>query len=383
MKQTLYQKDSSGNTRIWIITVTDKHNYAEISIDSGVLNGNLVNNTTQITEGKNFGKSNETTYLEQAELEAQSKINAQIKKGYVDNLKNLKDASILGSGIPAPMLAHKHHPIGEQASSKTLKQIGILNKKIIIQPKLDGNRCLIKVNPTDAKMYTRSGDLMPVQLDHILKSVCKSYQDRHLTEELILDGELFSPQISFNKLNGLIKRVTIDEQGKKDRLQILYHIYDVMTEDGYEIRKNIIDMFGSETVIVVPSVFIDATDETIKLNLENFLAAGHEGLMIRQLGMPYDHKRSWQLCKVKVFEDKEFKLIGFEEDVRGGFVGSFVMKDVTGKVFNAGASGQSIEERTYMWNNQNEFVGKMATVAYFGVSEYGVPRFPKFKSIRN
>ena len=384
MEKTLYQKDSSNNVRVWTIEVIDYGSKAVTTISSGVWNGAMVHNTTQIVEGKNFGKSNETTYLEQAELEAQSKINAQIKKGYVDNLKNLKDASILGSGIPAPMLAHKHHPTGEQASSKTLKQIGILNKKIIIQPKLDGNRCLIKIDSSGAKMYTRSGDLMPVQLDHVLKSICNSYLNHHLTEELILDGELFSPQISFNKLNGLIKRVTIDEQGKKDRLQILYHIYDVMTEDGYEIRKNIIDMFGSETVIVVPSVFIDATDETIKTNLENFLAAGHEGLMIRQLGMPYDHKRSWQLCKVKVFEDKEFQLIGFEEDVRGGFVGSFVMEDtVTGKIFNAGASGQSIEERTYMWNNQDEFIGKMATVAYFGVSEYGVPRFGKFKSIRN
>jgi len=99
--------------------------------------------------------------------------------------------------------------------------------------------------------------------------------------------------------------------------------------------------------------------------------------------MGYDNKRSWQLCKVKVFEDAEFELIDFQEDVRGGFVGSFVMQDQSGNTFNAGASGQSVGKRTEMWNNKHEYIGKIATVEFFGLSEYGVPRFPKFKGVRN
>jgi hypothetical protein len=53
-----------------------------------------------------------------------------------------------------------------------------------------------------------------------------------------------------------------------------------------------------------------------------------------------------------------------------------------GNTFNAGASGQDEEERTYMWNHPEEFIGKMATVCFFGRSEYGVPRFPKFKGLK-
>jgi ATP-dependent DNA ligase len=103
--------------------------------------------------------------------------------------------------------------------------------------------------------------------------------------------------------------------------------------------------------------------------------------MIRQLHIPYEYKRTWQLCKVKVFEDEEFKLVGFEEDKRGGFVGAFTMQNGD-SIFNAGASGQSEEERAYIWTHQDEFIGKMATVCFFGRSEYGVPRFPKFKGMR-
>ena len=229
-------------------------------------------------------------------------------------------------------------------------------------------------------MYSgRSGDVMPVQLQHILddiESCCSN------DSEFILDGELYSNNFSFNRLNGLIKKVTVNSEDIEDRKLIKYHLYDVMLDEGYEIRKNFIESFASNSVKVVPSYEIIATDENINKYLEEFLQKGYEGLMIRILGLPYDHKRSWQLVKAKIFEDEEFKLVGFEEDVRGGFVGSFVMEDKNGIRFNAGSSGQNVEDRTEMWNNQSKYLGKMATVCFFGRSEYSVPRFPKFKSIR-
>jgi len=167
------------------------------------------------------------------------------------------------------------------------------------------------------------------------------------------------------------------------RKLIKYHLYDVMLPVGYEERSKFIQQFASKNIVIVPSKKIVATDENIQKELEKFLAEGHEGLMIRQLGMAYENKRSWQLVKCKVFEDSEFKLVGFEEDSRGGFVGSFILQNDDGTIFHAGASGQSEEERAEMWNNQSKYIGKMATVEYFGRSEYNVPRFPKYKSVRD
>lgn len=378
MNLTLYQKDSTDRIRSWQIEVVKYSDYSEIIINTGLLDGAKVKTVTQITEGKNIGKSNETDHYSQAILEANSKVDSQLKKGYVKDFNNIQNKDLLGSGIPAPMLAHKHHPTGEQKSSKTLAQMGILGKKIFCQPKLDGNRCLIKVENGVAVMYTRSGDIMPVQLKNILDDVLKG---RTQVESFILDGELFSNKFSFNKLNGLIKRQTASKEDIEERKNIKYHLYDVMTDEGYEERYKFIQNFASDNIEVIPNFEVIANDENIKEYLERFLAEGHEGLMLRQLGLGYDHKRSWQLVKVKVFEDEEFELIGFEEDKRKGFVGAFVMLNKDGNTFNAGASGQGEEERTYMWNHQNEFIGKMATVCFFGKSEYGVPRFPKFKGM--
>jgi DNA ligase-1 len=379
MKETLYQLDQNGNTKVWTITVINNTNYSTVTVESGRLGGNLITNSSDIKEGKNFGKSNETNHYEQAISEAKSKVEEKLKKGYVRDLKDAKSSTILGSGIPSPMLAHKHTPDGSQSSSKTLKQIGILNKEIAIQPKLDGNRALIIVEDGEPKMYTRKGDLMPVQLFHILDDVKNKLGD---IENIILDGELFSSEISFNTLNGLIKRVKVNDEDIQNRLKIKYHLYDVIENTGYEIRSKILPNFASDNVLIVPTFYITATDENIKKYLEQFLSELHEGLMIRQLGIGYESKRTWQLVKVKIFEDSEYKLVDFVEDVRGNFVGAFTMMMEDGRTFNAGASGQSVEERTEMWNNKDKYLGKMATIEYFGVSEYGIPRFPKFKGLR-
>jgi len=387
MKTTLYQLDSAGNTKVWIIedvihsSLGRSADYSKIVIKSGRLNGSLVENVTEIHEGKNEGKANETNHYTQAVAEMESKIKLQLRKGYVYNLEDAKSSAILGSGIPQPMLAQKYCRDGKQKGSKTLKQLGLVGKTIIVQPKLDGNRCMIKIENHVATMYTRKGDVMPVQLNHILQGIME--QNLYPYELVILDGELFSEEISFNTLNGLIKKVTVTSEDKEKRKLIKFHLYDVMFIEGYEKRSKFIQAFADvKNIEIVPSYEIVASDDTIQHWLEKFLKEGHEGLMIRQLGMPYEHKRTWQLCKVKVFEDEEFKLVGFEEDVRGGFVGAFTMQDKKGNRFNAGASGQSVEERVEMWNNPDKYIGKLATVEFFGRSEYGIPRFPKFKGVR-
>jgi len=401
----LYQiSASTGKGKIWKIRVEDKGTQSEIIIRSGAVDintqteGKLITNTAIVSTGKNIGKINETTHYTQAVNEAQAKIELKRREGYTDDLSQITSSAVLGSGIPKPMLANKYHPTGAQNSSKTLKQMKIEGKRIIVQPKLDGNRCIVHIKDGKAVAYTRKGDVMPVQLKHILDSLIETLAQSSMTE-LIVDGELYcDPAVmSFNILNGLIKKQSASAEQQELRKQIKFHIYDVMLNVGYEKRVQIIANFASEHVHVVESKEIIATDENIQVELERWIELGYEGLMIRVLGIPYENKRSWQLVKVKLFEDREFTLIGFEEDVRGGFVGTFVfdlpkellielgkpLVDAQGKPivdFKAGTSGQTVEDRTYMLQNPDKFLGKVGTVEYFGW-DYR-PRFGKFKGLR-
>lgn len=395
--ELLYKLDSKGKVRIWWIYVQEySAGHADIVMESGLEGGKLVVNSIRITEGKNIGKANETTPFEQAVKEAQAKVELQLRSGYVRDKADLKQFT-LGSGIPAPMLAQKYSPDGSQKGSKTLAKMKIEGEIIHVQPKYDGNRCLMKLTPDGVELYTRKGDRM-LPIPHLEEQIFASYQLMNNNslgislDGLILDGELFTDKFSFNTLNGLLRKEDKTEQQQEMLRQIDYRLYDVMTDEGYEERQRLIRAFRSQNVDVVPTYEIRATDDEIKKYLEKFLSEGHEGLMIRVLGKGYENKRSWQLVKCKLFEDEEFELSDIEEDARGGFVGAFIMKmnepsvDRDGKPiteFKAGVSGLSQEEGAEMLKNKANYIGRIATVEFFGRSEYGVPRFPKLKGFRS
>ena len=46
---------------------------------------------------------------------------------------------------------------------------------------------------------------------------------------------------------------------------------------------------------------------------DNYRALGYEGAMLRNSNSIYENKRSYNLLKVKEFDDAEFKIVGIEE----------------------------------------------------------------------
>src|SRR6187431_2646355 len=117
--------------KVWSIGVRQYGTYSEIIVTSGQLGGGQIENVTRVSSGKNEGKSNETNHYTQAIAEAEATIKLQIRKGYVYDMKDAKNSAILGSGLPAPMLAQKYCSDGHQSGSKTLQQLGLVNKEII------------------------------------------------------------------------------------------------------------------------------------------------------------------------------------------------------------------------------------------------------------
>ncbi len=75
--KTLYSKDSKGNLRVWSIYTEG----AEVVVKHGQYMGKI-QEKRYATEGKNIGKTNETSPAEQAILEAEAKYVKQLKSGY-------------------------------------------------------------------------------------------------------------------------------------------------------------------------------------------------------------------------------------------------------------------------------------------------------------
>lgn len=395
-RTTLFQMNSAGGVKVWTIEVIDNGVSSTVFSTAGQQGGKMREDKVEVT----IGKGKETPYS-QACKDAQSKINSKIRKGYVTDILKIQSSSVLGTAQkPAPMLAHKYDPKKKQSGSKDLKGWGIEGYDIAVQRKKDGCRDNIKVTATTVEMNFRSGDPIPTNgLEHITESVLKTFQkiykyvnEKYGVTEYTLDGELFIPPsiYPFNKANGLFRK----EDKTQEELDVCkhakFHLYDVMLPVGYETRYKVIQNWkSSPSVHVEEAIFIKADAAEIEKYLQQFLTEGEEGLMIRVLGVPYEYKRSTSLLKCKIFEDKEFVCVGFEEDVRGGMAGKVIVKmDCVaykdGKLIETFKPGLKFShaECKEMWENQSKYIGKKVTVEFFGRSEYSVPRFPKAKAFR-
>lgn len=81
MFPSLQGEATTGKAKIWSIRVFQRDLSAVIETSHGYLGGKIQVNEKVITTGKNIGKKNETTPLQQAESEARA---AWIKKKKVD-----------------------------------------------------------------------------------------------------------------------------------------------------------------------------------------------------------------------------------------------------------------------------------------------------------
>lgn len=388
--QTLYKIDSKGKIREWRIEVKDNGTYASVITTAGLQDGKQVETVIDVYEGKNIGRANETTYYTQAVADAISSAESKLRGEYRFTIEESSKGELRGG--KAPMLAQKYHPTGEESSSKTLAKMGIEGELIHVQPKLDGLRCIALITPTSVHLRTRGGDKFE-PIPHIESALRQMYDGADLNHEIELDGELYTTEITFSEISGALRKQKKTAEHLKNLQYIKFNVYDIMYDvgykDRYQIIKNIVgDYFDSVTLI--PSHEIIANDENINAKMEEFLAEGNEGLMIRTLNTPYENKRSWQLCKYKYFQEAEYEIADIEEDARGGFVGAFVMKcepyvDRNGKernTFNAGIKDLTQEDGAKILANKSDYIGKLGTVRFQIFTDYGIPLFPKFKELR-
>jgi len=125
----LFKKTSTGAIQEWQVRVEEIDGIATIINNYGQVDGKIQESQEQVLEGKNTGKTNATTALEQAESQAKSRWEKQLKKGYVQNIEDAQAGfvdAIIEGGI-APMLAHKFSEQGHKIKYPALAQ-----------PKLDG-----------------------------------------------------------------------------------------------------------------------------------------------------------------------------------------------------------------------------------------------------
>ena len=368
----LYKKTSTGKIQEWKVWVSVTPFYPEVTIvnEYGQVGGKIQESRETITEGKNVGKANETTILEQAQAQAKARWEKQLKKGYAQTIEDAEAGvtdDVIEGGV-FPILAHKFAEQGHKIKYPALAQ-----------PKLDGHRCTSQYGDGAVTMWSRTRKPI-LSIPHIVEAL----ENCGLADRF--DGELYNHDYrnNFEDLTSFIRQ----EEPKEGYEAVQYHVYDLALPnlsnyDRYLILKNMASVFEGTPVHLVETVIVNDEDE-LYAYLDDCLARGYEGCMVRNFDSPYEYKRSYGLQKLKKFDDDEFRIVDIKVGTKGSMAGKAVFicekyRDEQpipeGKSFDCKLKGDMGKLKEYA-DEPSLVIGKILTVKFQGYTKYGIPRFP-------
>jgi len=392
----MYKKDIKGNKRVWFGAVTSQ----------GIVTSyGLVDGIKQITEPYAIELNNSgRNYIEQASLELRSRYEVKMRK------EGFRFPGEIKSINTKPMLAEDWW----KRKSNT-----VLYYPVVIQPKLDGIRCLVKKDNDSCNIIYRSrtnktydfGYLFDEEINAILM---------FFPFQVELDGELYIHGMMLQGISSVVSlKISEDEiptlkgTKKEHAIDILkiredklkYNIFTIITPNDmvYEDRNELLvkaynaaeKYLGRhmERVVIVhdePVFSIEDIEKNAKKYTEKL---GYEGLMIYKLGLSlppnkisesyYKSSRSWNLIKYKPFFDEEMIILL----VKGGKgkaseLAGFRVEDNKGITHEVNIA-ESDDIRKYIFDNPLSVIGKEATVKHYGRTEDGKLRHASVIAIRD
>ncbi|ANV98719.1 DNA ligase [Helicobacter enhydrae] len=186
-----------------------------------------------------------------------------------------------------------------------------------------------------------------------------------------IDGELWSKRGDFENIVSIIK-----SQGKKLQWRDLrFYIFEVPHQKGgllerIGVLQQYLSQHSAPYIAIIPQHSFKDLQELHSV-LEEIVAQGGEGIVLRDKHTPYYTKRNKLAMKMKKFQDKECKILSYIKG-EGRFqnqVGALLCQDDQ-KIFKIG-SGMSDEFR-----KNPPPIGTIITYKYFGFTKNGVPKYP-------
>jgi DNA ligase-1 len=371
---TLYSLDSTGKIRTWNME-QDGPLYRTIS---GVDGGQLVTSEWTEAKEKNIGKKNATTATDQATKEINAKYKKQLKTGYFEDKNSVGEMSYI-----EPILAKQYKDYSHK--------LDLSSGNYLMQTKFNGMRCIA----TRDGLFTRKGEkyLTCVHIEEDLKEFFEIFP------QAVLDGELFNMDLKqqLNEISKLIRKtvhITMEDLLSSRKL-VQFYIYDgynfveLMSDNTdlnynkdtpYYLRKDFIDReFGDPDYKHIRLVedFPVTSKEQLMDKYSELVDFGHEGAMLRLKTMPYEHKRSKNLLKIKPEDSDDAVIINIQEGTGNwSGTGKIITLNWNGTVFDATLKGSQEQGRDFL-ANKSKWIGATVEFLYNGLTGLGTPNFAR------
>lgn len=335
----------------------------------GIVNGKITADKEVIVTTGKAGRS----IKEQAQLQFNSLLKKKLDMGYTTTSDGINENHHI-----SPMLAQNY----EKHKSK-------IQFPALAQPKLDGVRCIVQYKNGVVTLISRKGkpflNMEPITL--AIKRV-------KLDENIVLDGELFSDVLDFQRLVGMVRKKTLREKDRVDLKHVKFNVFDCihladasMPFSSRWCSADEIVKRDVENVLKIVPIYPINDESEINTHLKTFLENGNEGIMIRNRDSPYEiDRRSYHLQKYKKFFDAEYKIVDAIEGT-GNDKGTVVwvceidnMDSI--KRFRVRPTGTR-GERKKLWKDKEAYFGRYLTVKFQELTNDGIPRFPVGIALRD
>jgi len=263
----------------------------------------------------------------------------------------------------------------------------------LVEYKYDGMRILAHVTEDGIEYYSRSGLVQPKfrgVFDDLLSEIRKATDDDFWT-----DGEVLAPTFQ-ETMNA--------RKSDADTSNLVYRVFDMVYAQDWADQKSRVGNLGRRENLeflmselpegnVQLSEGVDCeTRKEVEDFYQNLLAAGAEGVIIKDPDAPYYWKRHKAWTKYKPVWTADLTLLGMYEGTGKykGMLGGFQLKGELedGTVVRADCgSGFDDAARKEFWDNQKKYIGKTIEVEYQEVSKAQKSdtfslRFPVYKCVR-
>ena len=257
--------------------------------------------------------------------------------------------------------------------------------------KLDGIRALAVKNRQGVQLFSRQGQRIEglTEIEQELAGLTNHY--------FVLDGELLIADTtglpSKEQYKATMKIVRKDGQKSGiafkafDYLELSEFMNQQCTIPYIERRKMLhLVISGLKHTHELPILYSGNDSSQITKWLDKVRNDEQEGLMLNLNDGLYEFKRTRNLLKIKVMNNCDLQIIGFEEG-QGRLAGTLGRLNVEykGNIVGVG-SGFTDEQRKHFWDNQEELIGRVVSVNFFEESQDKDGnlslRFPVFKELR-
>ena len=267
----------------------------------------------------------------------------------------------------------------------------------IIQPKVNGVRCVISYENGKCLMQSKRG--LKYDVAHIANIFSQFYEQMPECRDIVFDGELYIKDCFVSEIAGAVRNVKNPLHSKVQFVCFDLAIPNATNTERDELRKSLSEIYGfqqttvweheqSKASAIVWLFGIECySDKEAEEYMKTAIEHGYEGAILRNPNATYHFGQYTDaIVKMKTYTDEEFEIVDIKSNGKENtpnFTIIYTLRNNENHLtFLSNATG-SISEKTHILSNKAAYIGRLATCKFYERTKKRIPFHSNVVAIRD